>query len=159
MPRKSAASLTVAPLIRREPARLTPPSHLAAEERDVWIQTVNALPAKYLPVEVAPLLERFCVHVARARLIETMISETDMEAAGSALQYADLAKLSRAETAAVAALARALRISNQSRLKAETAHTAAASHAAKLDAQRPWESNDSDLIPGLDRLTAPLLKA
>jgi predicted ATPase len=116
------------------------------EEAAIWRSTASAMPAAYFPAETSPLLERFCVHVARARLVEEMASELDLTASGSLVNYDTLARMSRAETAAVAALARSLRLTTQARLRSETAHNQAASHAAKLDARRPWADTGSTIL-------------
>ena len=114
MPRKSSASFHVPALpIRCEAPRLSAPPHLGPDAADVWQSIVRALPADYFRAEVGPMLERFCVHFARCRRLETMIAATDPEI--DLERFALLAKLARAESAHAAALARALRLTNQSR--------------------------------------------
>jgi hypothetical protein len=124
MTRKSAASFAVPAPIRHEVARLAVPPHLGPDAADVWQSIVRALPADYFRAEISPMLERFCVTLARVRQVETLIlgcdPATDIE------RFALLAKLARAESAHAAALARSLRITNQARLNATTAaHRAA----------------------------------
>ncbi len=154
MPRKSAAALSVANINRARPPRLAVPAHLTADQAAVWKATVNALPADYFQPETAPVLERYCVHVSRAREVEKLILAVDLGRSDGAAHFAFLAKLARAESASMGAAARALRLTNQSR-RATTAQTMASKHAAMRDARRPWaERGDPDwldptLIPGL----------
>lgn len=155
MPRKSAASLTVAAINRARPPRLPAPPHLTAAQAAIWKATVCALPSDYFPPEIAPTLERYCVHFSRAREIEKMLLAADLTKADGSAYFAFLAKLARAESAAMGAAARALRLTNQSR-RATTAQTAASRHAATRDACRPWAKRgdpdwlDPELIAGIN---------
>ena len=145
MTRKSAASFAVPAPIRHEVARLAVPEHLEPDAAAVWRSVVGALPGDYFKPEVAPMVERFCVHFARCRRLETMIAGTDP---GIDLdRFERLAKLARAESAHAAALARALRITNQARLNATTA-------AHRAAAARPERTAEDDRLAVLELVAA-----
>src|SRR5437870_4183940 len=132
MPRISAAALSVvAPEIQATRPRLSPPVDLPSSALAVWHATIAALPASWFAPEQAPIIERYCRHIARAREIEALIADTDPLTSA----YARLVTLAGAETARILALARAMRLTNQSRLKAETAASAAAKYRPIDDTQ------------------------
>ena len=146
MTRKSSASFHVPALpIRCEAPRLSAPPHLGPDAADVWQSIVRALPADYFRAEVGPMLERFCVHFARCRRLETMIAARDPEI--DLEGFALLAKLARAESAHAAALARSLRITNQARLNATTA-------AHRAAAARPERTAEDDRLAVLELVAA-----
>lgn len=123
--RKSEASLAVVPApIRHEAPRLAAPCGLTAAELAVWRLTVSALPSGHFSAEQAPLLERFCIHTVRARSLDALLATLD--AVADLDRYDKLARLVSQETGRMFAAGRALRLTNQSRMKAETAGTRAA---------------------------------
>jgi hypothetical protein len=111
-------SVTPAP-IRALPAPLPVPPGLSAAEGEVWRQTVASLPPGWLAREMGPLLERFCCHTVRARCIEALLVQVDPM--NDLQDYARLSRLAGEETARILALARALRLTVQSRLHSSTA--------------------------------------
>lgn len=129
MPKKSIAALAMPTLIRREQARLVPPKHLTAAQSDIWDATVNALPPDYFRPEVAATLERFCVGVDRVRRLEVLLAEVDP--AQDFDRFDRIARLAGIETARIAALARSLRITNQSRNAATAGRMAAGAQPAR----------------------------
>ena len=125
MARKSFAALaTPTPIPYRKP-HLAAPSGLKPAESDVWRQVVTALPPNYFGSDTGPLLERFCIHIARCRRFETLIAEAEAAPALDLDLFDRLAKAARAESAAAASLARALRLTIQSRHPVTTARQAA----------------------------------
>lgn len=120
MPRKSATASAVVMLApKHERPRLRAPEDLTDAQRAVWVSTTNALPADWFGQEHAPLLRRFCAHTARADQIERAMANLDPLADLDA--YRKLGGMATAESGKIAALARAMRLTQQSRLKAETA--------------------------------------
>jgi hypothetical protein len=159
MARPSKSELCALPLNPRVKPRLPVPATLTPAQAGIWKTTINSLPAEYFPAETAPLLERFCCHTARCRDIEVLLAAVDPAAPDGLARLSLLSRLARAETAAAGSMARALRLTTQSRLKAETASSRATTYAAKLDAKRPWDLHDDGLIPGLNEIAgAPFLK-
>jgi len=135
MPRKSLAALSVAAMTApRSVAPLKPPRGMSTTQRMVWRNTVEALPGDWFTREHVALLRRYCEHVARADDIERRLARLDPIADGD--DYDRLARLGIAETGRLLALARAMRLTQQSRLKAETA----ANRAGAVKAgPRPWD--------------------
>lgn len=118
MPRRSAASLTIAtPLIRPAGTRLQPPATLTLPQVNVWRNVVSAMPATWFTPEHVVLLVAYCRHAVRADDIELALADLPVRDEG----FAALAKLAANETAKLAMLARSMRLTHQSRLKAETA--------------------------------------
>ena len=129
MPKTSAAALAMPALLRREQARLVPPKHLTDAQCSVWQTTVDALPASYFRPEVAATLERFCVGVDRVRQLEALLAEADPRQDFD--RYERIVRLAGIETARIAALARSLRITNQSRNAATAGRMAAGAQPAR----------------------------
>ena len=133
--RKSAAELTVASpaqTIRRPDA----PLDLTPEESDVWHQTVEAMPADWFPAETWPLLRQWCRHTVTARRVAQL---ADAECARDELDIATLDKLQQMqarETAALKAMAAAMRLSQQA---SYSARGAGGEKSRRTTAKRPWE--------------------
>ena len=120
MAKKSAALVAMPGLPpRAESPRITPPTSLTADQIAVWRATVRALPAAWFTPEMAPLIELFAVHVCRGRDLNAAIQACDLTA--DLPRFEKLAHLAAGESGKVAGLARAMRLTPQSRLKAETA--------------------------------------
>jgi hypothetical protein len=121
--RKSAAELSVivSPLAARRPA---PPTELTAEQSEEWRAIVSRMPPDWFTRERFALLDQYCRHVCRARLMAKQIDDFDLEwlkdEAGPGRLDKFMAMAER-ETRALNALARSMRLTHQSRLKAETA--------------------------------------
>jgi len=114
--------------------RLQPPESLNDAQKLIWHQTVDNLPDDWFGLEQTPMLIAYCGHVARAAQIEVALSTLDpLE---NLEQFDKLAKLASLESAKIAMHARAMRLTQQSRLKAETAqsHGAGAASAAAVGA-------------------------
>ena len=137
--KRSAASLTVAamPTIRAVEPRLPAPRGLTPSQAVAWRSAVDSLPAGWFQSEHLPLLVAYCRHCARAdELAKAIATVTPLDPV-----YERLAKLAGQETRHIAALARAMRITHQSRLKAETA------------ANRSGERRPVDVTAAVERLT------
>ena len=120
MARKSqAAAVAQVFVIRPTANRLPVPQDMAPEPAEVWRTTTAALPPDWFTPEHGPLLALYCRHIARAGQIERVISGLDPLADLAAFDR--LVKLAALESAKAAMHARAMRLTHQSRLKAETA--------------------------------------
>jgi len=116
MPRKSFAALAVStPAIPYTKPRLAPPSWLTDTQSGIWRQVVDSLTPGFFGSDTGPMLERYCVHVARCRRIETLIAEAEGAPELDLNLFERLTKMARAESAQAASLARSLRITNQSK--------------------------------------------
>jgi hypothetical protein len=112
--------------------RLQPPDGLPAEQRIVWHQTVDSLPSDWFACEQTPLLTAFCNHAVRLAKVEAALLNldptTDLET------FDKLSRLAANESTKLLAHGRSMRLTQQSRLKSETAHgrAGAAAHAAAM---------------------------
>jgi hypothetical protein len=133
--RTSAASLAVASPVQVV-RRADPPLDLTPQESDVWAQTVEAMPADWFPPETWPLLRQWCRHTVTARRVAQLI---DAECAREELDMANLDKLHQMqarETAALKAMAAAMRLSQQA---SYSARGAGGEKGRRVTAKRPWE--------------------
>jgi hypothetical protein len=141
MPRKSHAERMVKMAVTPNPIvepRLPVPAELSPAERGLWAQVTSALPANFLKREQGELLVRYVRHATRARELDALAAACDPEVDLDRL--AKLVQLAGSESRTALAFARSLRITNQARLKAETA-------AAQVDARPASESwADDELI-------------
>lgn len=116
--------------------RLQPPAVMPATQQAIWHQTVDNLPSDWFAAEQVPMLTAYCEHCARKAQIENALSGLDPV---QDLDVFDkLTKLAAGESAKIAMFARSMRLTQQSRLKAETASSrglgaASAARAGGLD--------------------------
>lgn len=135
----SAAALEIASagaqavsVIRRPEA----PLDLTPEESDVWLETVEAMPADWFPRETFPLLRQWCRHTVTARRVSQMI---DTAAAREELNVGEMKELlgmQAKETAALKALGASMRLSQQA---SYSARGAGGEKGRRSPMKRPWE--------------------
>lgn len=116
MPRKSAASLSVAPPPART-SRLPAPSGLTPTQAAIWRDVVDVLPADYFGHEQAPQLVTYCRHAALASDLAQRLATLDPLAEG----WAKLSAAQVSHSKAALAYARSLRLTMQSRVQPDTA--------------------------------------
>ncbi len=119
-------------MAERSLPRLKPPGDLTDDQKRIWHETVNALPPDWFADEHIAMLRLYCQHITRAAKLESALERLDP--VDNLNDYEKLVKLAGLESAKALALARAMRLTQQSRLKPETAHnrSAAAAHAASV---------------------------
>ena len=101
-------------------ARPSAPEGLTADQVKAWCDTVTRLPADWFPRETHALLAEYCRAVARAKFIGVAVDAFKPEwfrAEGAVERYARLVATADKQVRLMTSLARALRITNQSRLK------------------------------------------
>ena len=125
MARKSFAALATPTPIPYGKPRLAAPCGLSPAASGIWRQIVTELPPNFFGSDTGLLLERYCTHLARCRRIETLIAEAEGAAELDLAQFERLSQMARSESAAAASLARALRLTIQSRHPVTTARQAA----------------------------------
>lgn len=119
-------------LVRRAPA----PSHLGEDEKAVWRRIVDAKPADWFGPEHMAQLAAYCRAVVTIERLTQQIDAFRDEwlADDDGLKRMDrLLKMRQKETAIMHALARGMRLTQQSVI---VAHKAG---AAKRQMRRPWE--------------------
>lgn len=136
--RKSEASLEMVASVEPIP-RMPPPAQLSEFEAEVWVQITATKPADWFNADTIPLLVSYCKHISHAAVLDDQISAFDpqwMEEADGLKRYRTLLDMREKESRAMTALARSMRLTQQSRYSAPTAETAARKTAAK----KPWQS-------------------
>ncbi|MYZ47325.1 hypothetical protein [Propylenella binzhouense] len=135
--RKSSAELAV--ITPLSAARPSPPGGLTNQQAAVWREVVQRLPADWFPRETHKLLAEYCRAATRAAFIGAEIDRYEPEwikAEGGIDRLAKLTATLDRHVRMMTALARALRITNQSRLRPETAARRAEEMGA--DYRPPW---------------------
>jgi hypothetical protein len=121
--------------------RAEPPEDLTPEEAVIWRGTVSSEPAEFFnTAALRAMLKDYCCHRAEADRITSIVRQfkTDwLKSSEGMKRYQVLLKARDLECRGAAAMARALRLTNQSRFRSDTAGTAA-KHAAK-GRTMPWD--------------------
>lgn len=139
--RKSSASKEVAALVApiSSESRLMPPAHLNDAVREEWLRVVNDQPAGAFTPTHAPLLEMYCKHVVKARMIDNEIEafESAWLTDDDGLRRLDkLTAIAERESRAASSLATRLRITRQA---VEHPTTVGRSLKNQAKARKPWE--------------------
>lgn len=138
--RKSAASLAVVTPIPGQ--RATPPRDLTPAEAAIWRAVAATKPADWFTPDSFPLLKAYCRHSATADSISALITSLPSPAVDPSVfgTLDNLLKMRDRETKAVNTFGRAMRLTQQARLKAEVAATAHGKvNGAGGGARKPWE--------------------
>lgn len=138
--RKSVASLaSVTPLPGQRPI---PPRHLPDADAAVWRQTVATKPSDWWQADSWPMLEAYCAAVVMHRVLSAKVSATVLGDDPVSVGMLDkLCAMRDREGKAINTYARAMRLTQQSRLKAETAATAhSRANGTTGGARKPWET-------------------
>jgi hypothetical protein len=113
------------------------PLDLTPEETDIWLETVEAMPADWFPRETWPLLRQWCRHTVTARRVAQLM---DAEVARDDVDIMAMDKLQQMqarETAALKALAASMRLSQQA---SYSARGAGGEKGRRATVKRPWEA-------------------
>lgn len=135
--RPSAASIAVArPTTERQP-RADAPYDLPDEAADVWHATLEALPAGWIGSEAEPILAAYCRTTVSLRRIGQLIHGCEHGPGDLVLgEYALLLREHARQAQVLKTLGTSLRLTPQSRLRAEGA-------ARRVDGHhkgpKPWE--------------------
>jgi len=118
-------------------ARPDAPYDLADEAADVWRGTVEALPADWIGPEAHPVLATYCRTAVQLRRLGQLIHQAETEPGPLDIStYTGLIRAHGAAAQVLKTLATSLRLTPQTRLRAETA-------ARKVDGvprgRKPWE--------------------
>lgn len=132
--RTSVAAMSVqgaVALVRRP----EPPLNLTPDQTDEWVAVANAMPADWFTRETHALLEQWCRHTVDARRIAFLVDQEMSRAEVDVPILDKLLAMQARETAALKALASAMRISQQASYTTKAAGTEKAGRTVK----RPWE--------------------
>lgn len=131
--RKSAAAeeATVTPIAGRKPS---PPEDLNDFQKQLWRDIVETKPADWFRKDTYPLLRSYCKHAWQASEIDAMLEEL-FASEGGRDGIPELLKARERESRAMMALARSMRITQQSQYDPKTAHR----HKGPTS-KMPWEA-------------------
>ncbi|MGM0584457.1 MAG: hypothetical protein ACQEUZ_07390 [Pseudomonadota bacterium] len=131
---KSGAELATsgAQLVTRPDA----PYDLTDEQADVWRAIVDALPAGWLEPGAHPVLAAYCRQTTALRRIGALMHQAEREGEYDMDAHLALVREHGKAAQALKTLATALRLTPQTRLRAD----AAASKAKQGAGARPWEA-------------------
>lgn len=130
--RKSVGALAVLDACIDAIQRPEPDPTLTDEQADEWRAVVNRLPADWFPRETWGLLAQYCRHVVSARRVADLIRKAEAEDGFDVESYDRLLKMQEREGRAVAALARGMRMSQQSTRNSKASK-------GKVLAPPPWQ--------------------
>ena len=96
--------------------RPSPPADLTDEQAEEWLEVVNRMPADWFPRESHRLLAQYCCHAIQARYVSQMIGNLMAEEQKDnwLADYDRLLKMQERESRAMTALARGMRMTQQS---------------------------------------------
>lgn len=120
---------------------LAPPADLSGEEAQVWSRIAATKPGDWWDAGSVPLLAQFCRASVQAELIADLVRQvgsvmlTDATKLG---EYKELRKIQAALSGEINSLARAMRLTQQSRYNAKSSDTA----SRKATGRKPWVSHD-----------------
>ena len=114
--------------------RPDPLPELTPEQRIVWIQTVNALPAEWFPEETHNVLAQYCRHAVASRHVSQMIDQMESGGEIDVTTYDKLLKMQERESRILVSLATKMRITQQATYDREKVKSGGATTVT-----RPWE--------------------
>ena len=133
--RKSGEDIALSPVVERT-ERPNAPLDLTPEESDVWVATVNAMPADWFQLETWPLLTQWCRHTVSARRVSQMIEAAASRKDVEISEMKDLLGMQAKETTALKSLGAAMRLSQQA---SYSARGAGGQKSRRKTVSRPWE--------------------
>lgn len=135
--RKSAAELATLPPSAEKQARPDADYSLADEQAEVWRAVIEALPADWIGAEALPVLSAYCRTVVALRRLGQLIHQAEFEEGPMNIGlYSTLLKNHAQQAQVLKTLGTSLRLTPQSRYRAETAAKAI---DGKRPGPRPWD--------------------
>lgn len=137
--RKSAAQLATVTAL---PLRLLEvPTDLSADEAAVWSRVSATKPSDWWDAGSLPLLAQYCRATVQSELVAELVRQvsenlrSDPEELG---RYKELRKIQAALSGELTSLATKMRLTQQSRYRADKAETT----SRKVSGRKPWQSHD-----------------
>lgn len=129
--KKSAEALSVVTVL---PERPRPPAELNGQERDIWNAVVNSHQGGWITKDAYPVLIQYARHAVRALRIAQLIQQEEDADDFNPDRWAKLLDLQNRESKTILALARAMRLTHQSRYRADSSKA-----RPQSGAPRPWD--------------------
>lgn len=111
----------VALKIIKMPDKPRAPKVLSDEEEKVWVSVIDVHEQAWLSQDQTPVLVQYCRHTIAAQRISQLIHNKEEAKTVDVKDYIELLKAQERESRAITALARSLRITNQSRYQSNNA--------------------------------------
>lgn len=114
---------------------------MSVEEAEVWSRVAATKPGDWWDAGSIPLLAQFCRATVQAEMIAGLVASvgkslrTDPDELG---RYRELRKIQAGLSGEINTLARAMRLTQQSRYRADKAST----ESGKSNGRKPWVSHD-----------------
>lgn len=134
--RKSAAALAIAEPQNGAVINADAPYDLTDEQADVWRATLASLSPDWIETGAHPTLAAYCRTTTNLRRLGALIAQAEGEAEFNPVDYLALLKAHAAQAQVIKTLSTALRLTPQTRLRAETAGRKAIGFS---NVRRPWE--------------------
>jgi len=118
------------------------PDGLTPAQKETWREIVNRLPVDWFPKETHSMLEQMCRHISCAKVIAWQIAlmespekmDGEEESGFDIYRYHELLKMQERESRAITALARSMRITQQSTYDAKK------TKGKGVSGPKPWET-------------------
>lgn len=108
------------------------PYDLTDDQAEEWRAVVDRMPADWFPRETWPLLSQYCRHIVNARRVAQLIEQAAGRKKLNIGEYEALLKVQERESRAISALARSMRLTQQT--------TYDKSKKKPLQVAKPWEA-------------------
>lgn len=149
--RKSAAALTI---VSDNPVRsVTPPANMPDDQKEIWHSIVETMPADWFGKENVALLEQYCVHVCRAKMLGQLVNELTIKpdrTSGETSRMLELMRQEHRQSRLIASLATKMRIAQQSTYD-KSARKRKSKSSTVVGGAKPWaaevtteEEDDAD---------------
>lgn len=135
--RKSAAAVAVAKPEVSGVVHADAPYDLTDEQSEIWRATLASLPPDWIETGAHPTLAAYCRTTTQLRRLGQLVAQAERDAEFNPRDYLDLVKAHGAQAQVIKTLSTALRLTPQTRLRAETASRKAGGFT---NVKRPWEA-------------------
>lgn len=134
---KSAASLAVAKPQSETVVQADAPYDLTDEQAEVWRATLGSLPPDWVEIGAHPALAAYCRTTTTLRRLGQLIAQAEADSEFNPREYLDLVKAHGAQSQVIKTLSTALRLTPQTRQRADAAGPKARGFT---NTKRPWET-------------------
>ena len=137
--RKSTAALAT---VTAMPVRfLAAPADLSPDEAEVWGRVVATKPGDWWDAGSVPLLAQYARAVVQSETVAELVRRVSlalMTDPDELARYKELRKIQAALSGEISGLARAMRLTQQARYRADKAEP----HSRKATGNKPWQTHD-----------------
>ncbi len=135
--RKSASALAMPAVQVETVVHADAPYDLTDEQAEIWRATLASLPPGWIEVGAHPTLAAYCRTETTLRRLGQLIAQAETEGDFDPAYYMNLVKTHGSQAQVIKTLSTALRLTPQTRLRAEAAGRRAGGFSS---AKKPWEA-------------------